>query len=704
MTIRNKLLILLLSVSLIPLIVYFTFDISFSRIVRNRIQNTLRSALDERARSRLVETIDNYDKTLKISAQAVRYGLRHYAEQVQRSLWFVNIRTEQTSSARYLITLSSEDISREAQKYHFVNSTDNQKRVMDFESQFVFPPHNVSKSPIWSQLSQLTKICKDIYAINPESKLWIYTVLADGTAALYPSCGFWPYSPGYDLRQQPWYINARKNKQLTLTLRVEPLTGRTVMTFAMPFYEQDSSFAGVIALDIDLSSVLDRMNIPEEWKKDSWKLLIRLPDEKELEVDEAKVICCTSFMESQEGPGKPSRLLDICDPNSTRTMIENSTSGKAGFIRLPYNGVDSLWAYGSSERGAGFPILIVPYQRIIEQANNAQQMLFRDNIRAMQIATFLIFIVIVAAVVLAVMRARKLTVPITHLADAAGKLALGDFDVRVNINTNDELQQLGDIFNQTGPKLKAMEKMKGSLELARAIQQNLLPGTAPKIEGFELAGNCKYCDETGGDYYDFIELTELGAGIVGIALGDVTGHGIGAALLMATARSVLRSNAQHYGADLTKLFEVLNRHIESDTDYDKFITLFYGILDANQKSLVWVSGGHDPALWYHKDNGKIEELPNTGLPVGIMENASFEQGGPVFLKAGDVVVIGTDGIWEAQNNSGVMFGKERLRNIVIRESDKPANEICSRIIDDVTNFSSPTPQLDDITLVVIKSI
>lgn len=704
MTIRNKLLILLLSVSLIPLIVYFTFDISFSRIVRNRIQNTLRSALDERARSRLVETIDNYDKTLKISAQAVRYGLRHYAEQVQRSLWFVNIRTEQTSSTRYLITLSSEDISREAQKYLFVNSTDNQKRVMDFESQFVFPPHNVSKSPIWSQLSQLTKICKDIYAINPESKLWIYTVLADGTAALYPSCGFWPYSPGYDLRQQPWYINARKNKQLTLTLRVEPLTGRTVMTFAMPFYEQDSSFAGVIALDIDLSSVLDRMNIPEEWKKDSWKLLIRLPDEKELEVDEAKVICCTSFMESQEGPGKPSRLLDICDPNSTRTMIENSTSGKAGFIRLPYNGVDSLWAYGSSERGAGFPILIVPYQRIIEQANNAQQMLFRDNIRAMQIATFLIFIVIVAAVVLAVMRARKLTVPITHLADAAGKLALGDFDVRVNINTNDELQQLGDIFNQTGPKLKAMEKMKGSLELARAIQQNLLPGTAPKIEGFELAGNCKYCDETGGDYYDFIELTELGAGIVGIALGDVTGHGIGAALLMATARSVLRSNAQHYGADLTKLFEVLNRHIESDTDYDKFITLFYGILDANQKSLVWVSGGHDPALWYHKDNGKIEELPNTGLPVGIMENASFEQGGPVFLKAGDVVVIGTDGIWEAQNNSGVMFGKERLRNIVIRESDKPANEICSRIIDDVTNFSSPTPQLDDITLVVIKSI
>jgi sigma-B regulation protein RsbU (phosphoserine phosphatase) len=704
MAIRNKLLILLLSVSLIPLIAYFTLDISFSRHVRNRIQNTMRSTLEEGARSRLVETIDNYEKTLKISAQAVRYGLQHYADQVQRSLWSVNISSEQPSSARYLIKLSPEDISREAQKYQFVNSADNQKRAMDFESHFVFSAPNEAKSPLLSQLSQLTKICKDIYAINPESKLWIYTVLADGTATLYPSCGFWPYSAGYDLRQQPWYINARINKQLTPTLRIEPLTGKTVMTVAMPFFEQDSSFAGVIAMDIDLSSMLDRMHIPEQWEEGAWKLLIRLPEERGLEVEEAKVICCSSFMESREGPGKTSRLRDICDPNNIRTMIENSSSGKAGFMRLPYNGVDSLWAYGSSERGGGFPILVVPYQRIIEQANNAQQLLFRDNVRAIQFVTFLIFIVIVAAVVLAVMRAHKLTVPITHLAEAAGKLAQGDFDVRVNIATNDELQQLGDIFNQTGPKLKAMEKMQGSLELARAIQQNLLPGTAPKLEGFELAGNCKYCDETGGDYYDFIELPEVGPGIVGIALGDVTGHGIGAALLMTTVRGVLRSNAQHYGADLTKLFEVLNRHIESDTDYDKFITLFYGILDANHKSLVWVSGGHDPALWYHKDNGMIEELPNTGMAVGVMENASFEQGGPVFFKTGDVVVIGTDGIWEAQNDSGVMFGKDRLLNIIIRDSEKPANEICSQIIDDVTNFSSPTPQLDDITLVVIKAV
>jgi len=644
-------------------------------------------------------------RKIQLSRQAVRFGVRHYADQVQQALWSINVGRERPASRRPSMRSPLEDIPSEAyEKYKFVDLKGQQIPVIDFESELVFPGQNESQNSLPLNSTQLARTRRNIYAINPESILWIYTILADGTVGLYPSPGLWPYEPGHDFRKESWYVNAERRRQSAPVQRIETLTGRTVMTIALPLYGQDNSFAGVVAMDIDLSGMLDRMEIPPQWQKGAWKLLIRLPRQQGMDPNEAEVVCCTTFLQSEEGPGKPSRLLDVCNAEDAEKIIKDSHSGNAGFIRRPYYGVDSLWVYGSSERGGGFPILVVPYQLITKQAENAQQLLFKDNVRAIQIATFLIFIVIVAAVVLAVMRARKLTVPITHLAAAAGKLAQGDFDVRVNIATNDEFQQLGDIFNQTGPKLKAMEKMKGSLELARAIQQNLLPGIAPKLDGFELAGNCKYCDETGGDYYDFIELAELGTGIVGIALGDVTGHGIGAALLMTTARSVLRSNAQHYGADLIKLFEVINRHIESDTDYDKFITLFYGILDANQKSLAWVSGGHDPALWYHKDSGKIEELPNTGMPVGVMENASFEQGGPVFLKAGDVVVIGTDGIWEAQNESGVMFGKDRLRDIIIRDSDKSANEICSQIIDDVTNFSSPTPQLDDITLVVIKFV
>ena len=126
------------------------------------------------------------------------------------------------------------------------------------------------------------------------------------------------------------------------------------------------------------------------------------------------------------------------------------------------------------------------------------------------------------------------------------------------------------------------------------------------------------------------------------------------------------------------------------------------MLDADERSLIWASGGHDPAVWFHRETGKIEELPNTGMPIGVVEGATFEQGGPVLLETGDVVVIGTDGIWEAQNDRGDTFGKERFYEIVKRGGNVSAEEICSQVVDQVADFCGPEPQLDDITLVVIR--
>ena len=701
MTIRNKLLILLLSISLIPLLAYFALDISFSHIVRNRVQNSLRSALEERAGERLVETIDNYEKTLKISAQAVRYGLRHYADQVQQSLWEVNIDKEKLSPPRHLVAAST-DLSKEAQKYRFLNAPDSPGRVVDFDSHFVFPLESESHNLLRSQLPRLAGTCKEIYSINPESKLWVYTVLIDGTATLYPSPGFWPYDEGYDLRRQPWYSNARTSRQLTPTLRIETLTGKTVMTVAVPLFKQDGSFAGVIAMDIDLSAMLERMQIPQEWEQGAWKLLIRLPEEKELEAEKAAVICCTTFLESQQEPGKHSRLVDICEPETVAKMIENSRRGEPGLVRRPYEGVDSLWAYGSSEDGSGFPILVVPYQRIVEHADYAQQMLFKNNVRAIQIATVLIFLVIVAAVVLAVMRARHLTVPITHLADAAGKLAQGDFNIRVNIATGDELQQLGDVFNQVGPRLHERQKIKQSLELAREIQQHFLPAEALQLDNFQVAGCCKYCDETGGDYYDLLDLRTVATGRVGLVLGDVSGHGIPAAMLMISAGSILRNNAAHHGENLAEAISELNRHLERNSEAGKFMTLFYGLLDDKGKTLSWTSAGHDPAIWYKAESGEFTELYNTGMALGIVYDAEFSNSDPVTLQVGDIVLVGTDGIWEATDTSGQMYGKQRLIDLIGLHKDESAQQIASSVVESVLDFYSGAPQTDDITLLVIK--
>lgn len=700
MSIRNRLLILLLGVSLVPLAGYFVFQISFARIARNRVANTLRSTSEQRTRFELLQTIDNYGEHLTISAQAVRYALRHYADQVEKALRSVELDSPQISEKRYMIEPAARDLMQETRKYRFPDAESGRETAIDFATLFIRPADGDTPKLLQSQLPQLAAKCGDVYSVNPEGKLWIYTALEDGTVALYPSPARWPYGDGYDLRKEPWYSKAKASGRLTPTQRIEPLTGRTVMTVAMPLSSENGAFAGVVAVDIDLSGVLERMEIPGQLQEGAWKLLVRLPDKGQFHADEAEVLCWNAFGEGRQSAKSPSRLSDVCDADSVGAIIEDARCGNAGVVRMPYKGEDSFWAYGPSQRGGGFPILVVPYSRVVEQANNARQTLLRDNVRSIQAATALILAVIVAGVVLAVMRARNVTAPITSLAEAAGRLAEGDFDAHVSIKTGDELEQLGEIFNQTGPKLKQMEKMQRSLELARAIQQNLLPRTAPELEGFELAGRCRYCDETGGDYYDFIE--EIGPGKVGIALGDVTGHGIGAALLMAAARSVLRSNAATHNTDIVGLFGVLNRHFESDTDYDKFITLFYGVLDGEEKSLIWASGGHEPALWYHSRTGEIEELPNTGMVIGIVEDAAFEQGGPVVLETGDIVVVGTDGIWEAQNESGEAFGKERFCAIVTENSSLTADQICRKVIDNVAAHCDQAPQMDDVTLVVIK--
>ena len=233
MTIRKKLLFLLLSVSLIPLVTYFVLDVSFSRIVRSRIQRTLGSAVEDRASDTLIQTIDNYQENLTVSAQAVRYGLLHYANQVQQIYGSGNIKTDTTDTSRHIIQLSPADMSKQTQRYKFLNQPAGQDDAIDFDSQFIYSDANGPGNSLQTHLPKLSGICREIYSLNPETKLWTYTVLRDGTAALYPSPGFWPFEPGYDLRRESWYVKAKTNKQLTPTPRIEPLTGKTVMTVAV---------------------------------------------------------------------------------------------------------------------------------------------------------------------------------------------------------------------------------------------------------------------------------------------------------------------------------------------------------------------------------------------------------------------------------------------------------------------------------------
>ena len=244
-------------------------------------------------------------------------------------------------------------------------------------------------------------------------------------------------------------------------------------------------------------------------------------------------------------------------------------------------------------------------------------------------------------------------------------------------------------------------RVRQALALAMDVQQNLLPQEAPYLEGYEIAGKSVYCDETGGDYYDFIDLSELGSGRIGIAVGDVSGHGFAAALLMTTVRALLRSRATLCGS-LHELMNDINHNLAKDTHGGRFMTLFYLIADQNEPVLRWVNAGHDPALVFDCASGTFDELGGSGIPIGIEESWDYEECTQNQLNPGSIVVIGTDGIWETRNPDGEMYGKDALKALIKQNSAKSAAEICDLVHDTLTAFRGNGTQADDITLVVVK--
>jgi sigma-B regulation protein RsbU (phosphoserine phosphatase) len=249
-------------------------------------------------------------------------------------------------------------------------------------------------------------------------------------------------------------------------------------------------------------------------------------------------------------------------------------------------------------------------------------------------------------------------------------------------------------------EIAAREKHKRELEIAHEVQERLFPQEYPPLTGLDYAGACRPALGVGGDYYDFILLskTELG-----IAIGDVSGKGIPAALLMATLRAYLRGQTIHRQTDLTDMMTNLNRLVYESSAANRYATFFYGELDAVSRALNYVNGGHNPPMVFRKtDSGREVMRLDTGGPViGLMEDCCYRQG-RVALEAGDVLVAYTDGISEAMNTADDEWGEERLIDAVRPNRMVAARALIERLMTSADAFVAGAPQHDDMTLVVVR--
>lgn len=308
---------------------------------------------------------------------------------------------------------------------------------------------------------------------------------------------------------------------------------------------------------------------------------------------------------------------------------------------------------------------------------------------------------ILGSVLLGLLLSRRISVPLRELSEHVRRVGAGDFDSRLDLTQASELAMVSDELNKAAAGLKQHMELQESIHVAMEVQSSLLPDRDPEIDGLDIAGRTKYCDATGGDYYDFIDVSRVSSGTMLLALGDVMGHGVASALLMASARAALRAHVDDQGS-LAMLMKKVNAVLSRDARHRRFMTLALVAVDPKRKSVRWASAGHDPAVVYFPDGDRFDELEGGDIPLGMMEDVDYQEYRRDGLASGCILLIGTDGIWEMRNPAGEFFGKDRLLQIVRTHARKPAREIAEALEIALSAWRAERAAQDDVTFVIAK--
>jgi len=321
---------------------------------------------------------------------------------------------------------------------------------------------------------------------------------------------------------------------------------------------------------------------------------------------------------------------------------------------------------------------------------------------------FLIFSIVLGVIFvfvaarLNVLSGKSIIQPIIDMMVLVRRVRKGHLKQKVRVVSNDELGVLGDGFNEMTEGLIERDQIRQSLYLAQEVQQTLLPRKNPEVEGLDIAATIVYCDETGGDYYDFLKTGESQPGEFSVVIGDVSGHGIPSALMMATARAFLRQRSALPG-NLADVVSDVNLQMTRDFEESGgFMTLFYLTIDPSNMCLYWVRAGHDPAIFYDPETDAFEELRGAGIALGVDAGGRYEQFQKTGLKKGQIIVLGSDGLWEARNPKGEMFGKQPIYQIIRQNPRAIAREMLTASFNTFNAFLGDRAPEDDVTLVVIK--
>ncbi len=249
-------------------------------------------------------------------------------------------------------------------------------------------------------------------------------------------------------------------------------------------------------------------------------------------------------------------------------------------------------------------------------------------------------------------------------------------------------------------ELREHERSAESLVIARSIQQGFIPSQMPEVPGYQFAVWCYPNEEVGGDYCDIVP---IGEECIGLVIADVSGHGLGPSLLMASVRAAFRALLLKH-AEPPELLALLERLLADDLREGKFVTMVVAQLDPQSHRVTYANAGHAPALHYFTAIDRFTPLASTGAPVGVLGEGDFEQGTPFVMEPGDLLLLCTDGIVDALNPAGEHFGEERLRQLIRQSRKASAEELVKQIAAAVMAHVGDQTPSDDLTILAVKRV
>jgi phosphoserine phosphatase RsbU/P len=371
------------------------------------------------------------------------------------------------------------------------------------------------------------------------------------------------------------------------------------------------------------------------------------------------------------------------------------------------------WTSGVEINLANSQVLLVELSttRLMKNLFRSENTIGKMILGVLQTIFIFFLIVEIASVVIGILLTKSITNAVHSLDRGTEFVKRGEFSHRIIVRSEDQLGALAASFNQMTDYVQHLvkervqkERLERELEIAKEVQERLFPNRVPQMERMDVAGICLPARTISGDYYDFLP---LGTHQLGLALGDICGKGISAALLMANLQATLRSNVMNLWKDsrlngektVAKIVERLNSQIYSFTAANKFATFFYALYDDEQQTLTYCNAGHNPPLYF---NGtKIRRLSEGGTVVGVFPDSTYDQE-TIPVNTGDLFVAYTDGIVESVNEYGEEFGEQRLIQLVQEHRHLNANMIKELIVNQVLSWTFAEERDDDMTLIIAK--